>query len=1564
MLLKCKMCGGDLKAAEGLSTCECEYCGSVQTIPVVDDERIASLYNKANALRQAKEFDKAQMVYESIMEEKPDDAEASWGAALCHFGIEYVEDPYSHERKPTLHRMQYESILTDRRYEAAIEKADAVSADLYQQEAGLIDRILKRYQAISAKEKPFDVFICYKETEIGSRSRTKDSVYAQEIYDALTKEDYHVFFSRITLEDKLGEAYEPYIFAALNSAKVMLVVGTSKENIESDWVQNEWRRYLFLMQKDSSKKLIPVYRDMDAYELPEEFVYLQSQDYSKIGAMQDLVRGVEKIVGKKKEEPTKAQPTVVPVAAAVAGGSGMLERAFLFLEDGNFDAALERAEKVLDQDPKNARAYLAKLMIARQVRTPAQLANADVPFDHDDNYQKLMRFGDEKLKKEVSGYLETINHRIEQAKLQKLYDQAIDALGQAKTIAGIVAAKRQFEAIANFRDARTMMDTCDKAREELCEKLYRQAAQAERNGRLQEAATQYKELGAYRDAQTGLRRCEQKLAEEKRAQRAAEEKRRAEEKRQQEIRQAEQAEKERQAALIAQREAAERKRKVKRNGIVAGVLATVAACVSAIYILVISPMLKYNDAVKLLEQGNYTAAIQSFTELNDYRDSAQRIQQARANNAYANRDYEAVETIYTSLDKKYQDHAEDLVRLYQNAEKLLMDGKYDEAAAAYAALGNYREAASQVTECTYQKAVALMKISPQEGADLLSTISGYKDTDSLLAQYVADNLYAEGKFAEAWEKYAELPETYHTHDEEYRQMYAEAMKALEEKDYDKAYRDFISLGGYSDAKQQVEVIGKQQITDYISAEKYEEAAEVYKFLGDQENAAKYTYLYAKQLFAKGEYWAAAEVYTKILDYEDSREQRYLAGLQARQEGKLKEAFDVLSLDPDYRDAQVNIYQTAVAASTEYLYEVSVPAFTMLGAYKDSAMKVTMDTYAWGAQLFESQDYDRAAEVYGSMGDFSDAADKALEARYAAAVAAFQKKEYMDAAARFASLGDYEDSAERREASVYAQGMELLDEGKYAEAKELFTSISGYGNSTDMILECDYRPAVAAQKKGEYAVAQAVFLSLGDYRDAVDRAKACAYQLALAQMKGGAYAESAAAFDALEKYEDSETQAHECRYILAAQAQEDNKLEDAIQLYLALGDYKDSQEKLKACNYLQAGSVEQEAYFETAYELYGKADSYQDAKEKAKEMAYRAGMRMSSAGEYENAIIWLERAGKYQDAEGQILNIGEYYYSTSQYDKAEDVYERISYNAAAQKRLYELGQYYELVGDLESAARNYREAGEYEDAEEKAKEDDYQRAIQLMASENYETAKEIMADLQDYKDVESRIETCENAIAAAARAAREAKLAPFRNAGSYVTFGNYEQDNNTGNGKEEIEWLVLEYDEANQKALLLSRYGLETKPYNTTNISITWEDCTLRTWLNQDFLNTAFTAEEQQAIKITNVSNSKGKGYSGWSTNGGNDTQDKVFLLSYSEAFRKYFISDSERQTKPTEYAKAQGAYENSKNGNYWWWLRSPGSSQNYAALVNTAGSRSSKSVNTIGDAVRPALWLDLTSDIF
>ena len=382
-IFKCKMCGGDLDVVDGMSVAECEYCGTKQTLPKLNDNEKEIMYDRAGHFRRNNEFDKAMRIYEKILDVDNTDAEAYWSLVLCEYGIEYVEDPSTHKRVPTVNRAQFTSVFMNENYKSAIKYADAYQRSIYEEEAKTIDNIQKGILAISQNEEPFDIFICYKETDANGR-RTHDSVLANDLYHQLTQEGFKVFFSRITLEDKLGTAYEPYIFAALNSAKVMVVIGTKPEYFNAVWVKNEWARFLAQIKNGADKILIPAYKDMDPYDLPEEFSNLQAQDMSKLGFMQDLIRGVKKITQKDKKE-----NVVIQVAdKGHNDAENMVKRAYIALEDGDFQSANDFAEKALDKDAENAQAYIIQLLVELSLRKEADLGKHNVPLE---NYKKYIR---------------------------------------------------------------------------------------------------------------------------------------------------------------------------------------------------------------------------------------------------------------------------------------------------------------------------------------------------------------------------------------------------------------------------------------------------------------------------------------------------------------------------------------------------------------------------------------------------------------------------------------------------------------------------------------------------------------------------------------------------------------------------------------------------------------------------------------------------------------------------------------------------------------------------------------------------------------------------------------------------------------------------------------------------------------------------------------------------------------------------------------------------------------------------------------------------------------------
>lgn len=400
-VLECRQCGASLDIDEGEKLVYCQYCGSANAISYADR---FGLYNRANQLRRLNEFDRAIGVYEDILSGDPHDAEAHYGIALCKYGIEYVDDPVTERKVPTCHRTRYTLMSQDVDFKKALEEADADTAQIYQQEAAQIDAILKRIRQLSSDQEKYDIFICYKEGD-GMGGRTHTSVQAQKIYQKLENSGYKVFFARKTLEKKLGSEYEPIIFSALFSAKVMLTIGEKPEEFQGVWVRNEWMRFRERMEAGEECTLIPLYRNMSPEDLPQEFVSLQALDMGKIGFEQDLLDGLAKLINRENSFQRSA-------GEQISDSVGLRKRAYLFLEQGDFKNASAYFERALDNNPEDAEAYFGKLLLEMGCRQEDDLRNLMISISGRESYQLAVRFAKGALLEKYKGYASAIDEKL------------------------------------------------------------------------------------------------------------------------------------------------------------------------------------------------------------------------------------------------------------------------------------------------------------------------------------------------------------------------------------------------------------------------------------------------------------------------------------------------------------------------------------------------------------------------------------------------------------------------------------------------------------------------------------------------------------------------------------------------------------------------------------------------------------------------------------------------------------------------------------------------------------------------------------------------------------------------------------------------------------------------------------------------------------------------------------------------------------------------------------------------------------------------------------------------
>ena len=464
---------------------------------------------------------------------------------------------------------------------------------------------------------------------------------------------------------------------------------------------------------------------------------------------------------------------------------------------------------------------------------------------------------------------------------------------------------------------------------------------------------------------------------------------------------------------------------------------------------------------------------------------------------------------------------------------------------------------------------------------------------------------------------------------------------------------------------------------------------------------------------------------------------------------------------------------------------------------------------------------------------------------------------------------------------------------------------------------------AASDEGAYRNAAQKFYSLGSYKDA------SAYREQCLQRADRIRAD---------RMQREETKRKEDIYSRAEKCMHKGTIESyntAIQLYESVPNFRSSAAQISECR----RKIE---------EIKAKEAARQVAVEKAKKkiaiiaapivcvciafvivlttviipnQKYNEAMDLIDSGDYESAYALLEEIGK-----NDVI-------ATNKYDRAIDLIDSGDYESA-----YAL---LEEIGDNETIVSNK-----------------YDRAVKCIETGEYQAAY-ILLDGLEYKDSTEKLQSIKPLLLAKAKP------------GDTVFLGTYEQDNNTSNGKEDIAWRVL--STSDDKILVISDKVLDCQPYNTSDADVTWETCSLRKWLNNDFLNAAFVTGEQEKIQNTYIPADKDPVTQ---KEVGNATTDKVFLLSADEA-NNYFTMQQQRKCVPTEYAISRGAETGSMTSwddddetisdNCYWWLRGAGLGSwgigidlDEARFVARNGEITDGTyVDGDDKGVRPAMWISL-----
>lgn len=1261
--------------------------------------------------------------------------------------------------------------------------------------------------------------------------------------------------------------------------------------------------------------------------------------------------------------------------AAVPSGRENFERLnnpvdamFFCLEQGDFDTAEGYSNMLLQQDRFCSAAYVAKLMISRGVTRKADLAKGTISMADDINYAKAVRYAAENERQELLGYEHAINRRLMEEEQRTRGHVVIGGASADKHAAQTPDVKAHTAGapaetpIQPLKRAAKPARAARPAQQSAVQEAAPVAAPASEAAPSADAAPEDHASAKTPKVLLGVAAAllvaggalvfsggngnakKLDMAQEYRA-----------------AGNYEQA-----IELLSQID--------RKNDDIAGELA----------------LNRYLRACELQSAGDKAAAAAIFEDLGDMNDSAARAVQCRADLLFDQGDLEGAYRLYAGLTADYQTHAADYLQFVAQADALLENGDLDAARAAYAKVSFLPGADDRINECAYRAAEKQQAAGELDAAAAaFGQLDGYKDSaarkEACLYQagqnkLIADDLVSAkayfsllpdhmqaktmliaieaydkanqqmangdllgamnafrqlGDFSQAASKAAQCGQT----------LYDAAAAAYDAGHVQSAYDSFLQLSGFSDAAERASAISGAYAAAQVmvDAEDLDGAIAAYQQLGDyadaQDRVVRCRYARAEKAVANADYETAAADYAALAaaGYDVQNELTLMtrsaadSAMALRDYAKALNYYKRLEQSDDVR-AQISLLADEAFDAGDY--ETAADAYTMTG----NTEKLNISRYAMADRQLSAGEYDAAKQMFLLLGDFSNSADRALECDYDKALALKDQGEYAAAEAILTSLGDYADSAEQIRACRYGMADAALTAGHYEQALEAFTALGEYADSVDKVQICLLNIADTAYAAGEWDKAEALYAQLTDEAVAAEKLTACRMAHARALRDSGDYnaaAEKIAGIDTA----DAVALRDECRYLNGSALLNSEQPGDAVAMFEGISDAALKEKAMCEAaaalsargEWLRAAEVLSAQNGEQAAAQLKRLASSAAAQGKAPEAVMLYGL----IGDEEADAALVGQAALTDDAAIRAV------YDGSETLSYENVRETLQSNAdhihyLRAQNLLAKNDYQGALAMLETLPEGY------EHSDEMLMECRYRVAAEKMAEGDYQGAYQLYSRITEYDDVEQII-AADPMLSALAEEDRV--KGPYRKVGNVVTFGSYDQDGVPG--AEALRWIVIGYDD--EKAILMSESAVAALPYNNRNAAVTWEESSLRAWLNQEFYQAAFTDAEKNAVEA--VSNPE-EAYSG-NAKAGNTTEDRVYLLSVSEA-RALPAENSVRLCPVTPVAAAQGVY--AENGVTWWWLRGPGGDNKQAAKVSVSGNvdRNGSKVTTLC-GVRPVI---------
>lgn len=1028
----------------------------------------------------------------------------------------------------------------------------------------------------------------------------------------------------------------------------------------------------------------------------------------------------------------------------------------------------------------------------------------------------------------------------------------------------------------------------------------------------------------------------------------------------------------------------------------------------------------YAIASDLEKNEKYSQAALSFEALGDYSDSAERAKLNRyqaAKKQMEAEEYEAAAKAFFALDNYNGSTEMAMICRYLAAQKQMESGEYEAAEKSFEALDDYSDSAEMAKECRYLRAKELQENGDYSSAmNLFGSLDQYKDSADQKKEciyVIADGLADSSDYPGAIEWYSSIKDYKDASDKILRcyetlgdRMTGQANEKLNSntkeaaiKNYKTAYDYYEKAGSSEKCVSTALLIGScyQSMDDYSTAVDWywkagdngkaniagiatyalqteqEEAAESLALKLDSDEGKAILYRMAEMNLDSGKEEEALRRFGEAGDYQDAPERYSSLKYQIAEEkiaaGEFEEA-EKLANELGGTYYQELIYSLAARQQELGNTEEALRLFDTIGEYLESRDRHDEILYQEAAEQIAGGDYIAAIETLGKIPDYKDTAAKKKEAMYQVALGGTDGKTDDPDAGRIVF--------ESR--MLYVNDMIAAED--YAAAISVLEKMEQTQEIAELLQSVRYRHAEKLENEGKLAEAIEGYEFLGDYADAALRADKAQYRLAMDYKKDQQYSEAITILEKIPDYEDARDQVTECTYLLAGKLAEEGAFDKALAVYQGIIDYSDVRSILASDKELNAALIKWQRKIKASDRvILGHRETGENI----------SWLVLDHDGD-KLLLISEELLEKGPFMEGKLTRTT-WQHSTLRKKLNEEWITRL-FSEDERKGI----QLTKVIAERSSGSKvspgnntedylfvlNEQEAKKYEKYLKEAPVDESwwlrspakeNNTIELCGG-NGKTVNDDMANGEhgirpvlwvDEKTIFANTVPEETADEVKSEQKEVSTSTAEYKAWDIIKIGSYKLDSNQKNGEKPIEWIVL--DIQGDRALLLSRYGLDVKLYNEKSGDVSWETCSIRGWLNGEFLSTAFSTEEMSAILLADVDNSASQGYEEWQTEGGNNTQDRIFLLSYAEANKYLGVAKGESNVKArahaTAYARKQGAYNDSSNkteegvGSTFWWLRSPGSTQSNAAGVSYGGSLRDINVDYDRGVARPAFWIKL-----